>query len=606
MKSNNRNTKKQIVRKPKKQRKTFHINFFWQKKRRPELGAEIFVNAKFVTFCVLSAVSALINLIFIAGLTKSPYILGDTRGWYISIPAALFLGCLSIALDLSKALHVIQVNTLNSITRYLAKEPWVDKVKRVAKKWLTIYILYVALSVVTSVSLSSISIGSGITRNANLRDQVTEYIAEGEMYSGINKEATKVNMQNLISKATDDSEQNAINFARDKINEIWPIIEEYQLERTEFINEGYDINSKEAINWNGKQIVPSQYWEKRNNEVNSKLTSAGYPRQTGPAILNLNRATLQTAIKNRQLESSKTKSTDEATAKLNELTDETDVEARAWLETLNNLQLLNPKTNEVVTFDTSAEKPASVLAKTAVTQLKALKVDIENDSGDIGLSSKIFMQLGGWITSLSKKGEAEGLESVLSNSTKASTFGPTEIMMMLMLLFLSLLCELGINQFSPEVAISRKMLGQFRRYYDKDFNVNKFMLELYEDLNDYELVTDEDLENEIQYVENKLRRKARIDRLIEATKTGILIEEIPPKVDETPISERFEDLKKDAKEAEERYQAFENVKSEETPKESGVLVGTGTRIDPGLYEDEYSPEVDKAVNEIDEILKNDK
>lgn len=602
MKSN-KNDRKQFLRNAKKpvtKKKTLHINLFWQKKKRPEMGAEVFVNAKFVAFCVLSAVSALINLIFIAGLTKSPYILGDTRGWHLTIPAALFLGCLSVALDLSKALHVIQVNTLNSITRYLENETWVDRIRKVAKKWLAVYILYVFLSIITSVSLSSISIGSGITRNANLRDQVTEYIAEGEMYSGINKEATKVNMQNLIGKATDTSEQDAINFAKDKINEIWPTIEDYQLERTEFINAGHSVNSKEPVEWNGTEIIPSTYWEKRNNEVNSKLTSAGYPRQTGPAILALNRSTLQTAIKNRQLESSKTASTDEATAKLNELTDETSAEARAWLETLNTLQLINPKTNEVVVFDVSEDKPASVLAKTAVTQLKALKVDIENDSGDIGLSSKIFMQLGGWMSNLSKKGDAEGLEAVLTNSTRASTFGPTEIMMMLMLLFLSLLCELGINQFSPEVAISRKMLGQFRRYYAKEFNVNKFMLELYEDLNDYELITDEDLEHEMDYVEKKLRRRARIARLIKATETGVLVEE-PEESLPAPVEEAPKEVGRPRVEVVEYHTIDEKPetveeKTETPEKEIKEDVAT---------EDGYSSKVDDAVNEIDALLREE-
>lgn len=589
MKSN-RNNRKQFLKnqkKPSTKRKTLHINFFWQKKKKPELGAEIFVNAKFVTFCVLSAVSALINLIFIAGLTKSPYILGDTKGWHLSIPAALFLGCLSIALDLSKSLHVIQVNTLNSIARYLAEETWIDKVRKVAKKWLTVYILYVILSVITSVSLSSISIGSGITRNANLRDQVTEYIAEGEMYSGINKEATKVNMQNLIGKATDNSEQEAINFAKNKINEIWPTIEEYQLERTEFINTGLSINSKEPVEWNGKEIVPTIYWEKRNNEVNSKLTSAGYPRQTGPAILQLNRSALQTAIRNRQLESSKTASTDEATAKLNELTDETSTEARAWLETLNTLQLINPKTNEIVVFDVSEDKPASVLAKTAVTQLKALKVDIENDSGDIGISSKIFMQLGGWITNLSKKGDAEGLEAVLTNSTKASTFGPTEIMMMLMLLFLSLLCELGINQFSPEVAISRKMLGQFRRYYDKSFNVNKFMLELALDLNDYDLITDEDVDNEIEYVRKRLRKRAEVAKLLNE------MQDVDKLLEDNKLAEALEKTQED-----------ETV--EEKPKEAPKSIVTVSEYYPvSELENGYSSKVDAAVNEIDRLLKEE-
>ena len=50
-----------------------------------------------------------------------------------------------------------------------------------------------------------------------------------------------------------------------------------------------------------------------------------------------------------------------------------------------------------------------------------------------------------------------------------------------MLLFLSLLCELAINLFSPKTNISRKMLSQFSEYFDTNFDVNDFMLEIYID-----------------------------------------------------------------------------------------------------------------------------
>ena len=255
--------------------------------------------------------------------------------------------------------------------------------------------------------------------------------------------------------------------------------------------------------------------------------------------------------------------------------------------------MINPKTNEIVVFDVSEDKPTSVLAKTAVTQLKALKVDIENDSGDIGISSKIFMQLGGWITNLSKKGDAEGLEAVLTNSTKASTFGPTEIMMMLMLLFLSLLCELGINQFSPEVAISRKMLGQFRRYYDKSFNVNKFMLELALDLNDYDLITDEDVDNEIEYVRKRLRKRAEVAKLLNE------MQDVDKLLEDNKLAEALE-------KTQEEMTALEEEPVEEKPKESSKPILTISEYYPvSELEDGYSSKVDAAVNEIDKLLKEE-
>lgn len=484
-----------------------------QTKSRFGVGASTFVKAKFITFIVLSVISAFINLIFLAGLTKTPYILGDTRGWYISIPAALFLGCLSIGLDISKALHVIQVNTLNNLARKLSDKTWSHRIRKVAKKWLYVYILYVTLSIITSVSLSSISIGSGITRNANLRDQVNEYIQRGEQYSGINNAAKDASLQNLISNATSTAEVEARQYATEKTNEINAFIDKI----TE-INGRVFTSDEDSTAQQKKQAAFSQH-ETERQKINNILRNAGYRPRSFQDFITFDTSNIQAAIKKAQLDFLSNNTNDAAIAQLNKVTEATDVEILAWLETLNNLQLLNPKDNSVFKIEIDREKPASVLAKTAVTQLKALKVDIENDSGDIGISSKIFMQLGGFIQSLNQKDGT--FDSVLTNSTRSSTFGPTEVMMMLMLLFLSLLCELGINQFSPEVSISRKMLAQFRRYYEKDFDVNQFMISIAVELRDYDLIDDETFNKEIEYAKMRIRQKSEIEDLIH----GVIKEE---------------------------------------------------------------------------------
>ena len=111
-----------------------------------------------------------------------------------------------------------------------------------------------------------------------------------------------------------------------------------------------------------------------------------------------------------------------------------------------------------------------------------MRVDVENDSGDIGSSSKIFMQIGSFWDS--KHVGDKDLQAALNVQTKGS-FGTTEVLMMGMLLFLSLLCELAINLFSPKTNISRKMLSQFSEYFSPDFNVNDFMLDIYLDQLDF-------------------------------------------------------------------------------------------------------------------------
>ena len=440
---------------------------------RPVTSAQVLINGKLIVFIFCSLVSAFINLVFISNLSKSNYDIGTL----ISVPAAVLLGSLSIGLDIAKFLLAIQVNTLNELIRKLSKFSWVKNVKRAAIWWKSVYITFIILSVITSMSLSSISIGAGITRNANLINQIDEYIIQGEQYTNINAGADAVTRENLISKATDTSEKDARDYAENAVSEIeefiaivGPIV---TAEYTD--DEDLENGGKTAIQKKNEALKP---YEARRTKINNILKGAGYRARSFDELVAFNTMTLASDIKQKRLEYLQSSSNDIAVEKLGELKENTNVEIYSWLETLNALSLINPKTNEPMIFDTSADKPANVLAKSATQMLKALRVDVENDSGDIGSSSKIFMQFGSIFAS--KKLGDKDLQAALNVKAQGS-FGATEIMMMGMLLFLSLLCELAINLFSPKTNISRKMLSQFSEYFDPDFNVDDFMMDVYID-----------------------------------------------------------------------------------------------------------------------------
>ena len=471
--------------------------FVWFKQNH--VGEAILINGKIVVFVLCSIISSLINLVFISNLTKESYDIGSI----LSIPAAIFLGILSVGLDASKTIHVIQVNSLNEMYRKLSQFPWSKSIKKTLNKWTTVYLLYVVLSIVTSVSLSTISIGAGITRNANLLNLIDTQIKEGEKYLEIDGASKDANFKHIINSATDSSEEDAIAFAKNMMTEIWPFIEEYKTERTSFEDAGYDVNSTEEIEWNGNKIIPSSYWDKRNRDVNNKLTNAGHNSVSGSAIKNLNRANVERIIQQNQLSLTETRKSENAIEKLNDLSSQSMREALGWISTINSLKMVNPKTGEVATFDIDETNP-KVSVSSALTQLKALRVDVESDSGDIGSSSKIFMQVGSWIDGATEK--KTDLTNVLDNKNPIS-FGTVEILMMVMLLFLSLLCELAINQFAPTIKVSRKMLGQFRHCLPKEFDINLFMLNLNNELRDYDLISDEELEYQIDYCNKRLKSK---------------------------------------------------------------------------------------------------
>ena len=371
----------------------------------------------------------------------------------------------------------IQVNTLNELIRKLSKFTWVKNVKRAAIWWKSVYITFIILSVITSMSLSSISIGAGITRNANLINQIDEYIIQGEQYTNINAGADAVTRENLISKATDTSEKDARDYAENAVSEIEDFIAVVgPIVSAEYVDdENLEDGGKTAIQKKNEALKP---YEARRTKINNILKGAGYRARSFDELVAFNTMTLAADIKQKRLEYLQSSSNDIAVEKLGELKENTNVEIYSWLETLNALSLINPKTNEPMVFDTSTDKPANVLAKSATQMLKALRVDVENDSGDIGSSSKIFMQFGSIFAS--KKLGDKDLQAALNVKAQGS-FGATEIMMMGMLLFLSLLCELAINLFSPKTNISRKMLSQFSEYFDPDFDVDDFMMDVYID-----------------------------------------------------------------------------------------------------------------------------
>ena len=439
------------------------FKFVWPKReRRPTTSAQILINGKLIVFVFCSLVSAFINLVFISNLTKADYNIGTL----IAVPAAVLLGLLSIGLDIGKFLLAIQVNTLSELIRKLSKFNWVGRVKRAAVWWRSVYITFIMLSVITSVSLSTISIGSGISRNANLISQIDEYIVEGEKYTSINAAAKDANFQAAISDATSTREAEARKYAEEKTGEVLAFIDKI----SPIVNGTYE--NEEA------KRAALQPYENERAKINNILRNAGWRARTFDELVSFDTSSLQADIKAKQLEFLSDNTNKEATDKLNQLTDDTNDEVRAWLETLNALALTNPKTGEILEFSTEENKAATVLAKSALTLLKALRVDVENDSGDIGSSSKLFMQLGSaW--DARHIGDRD-LQAALNVKAKGS-FGATEVMMMGMLLFLSLLCELLINLFSPKTNISRKMLSQFSEYFDSDFDVNDFMLGVYID-----------------------------------------------------------------------------------------------------------------------------
>jgi hypothetical protein len=117
------------------------------------------VSGKFVTFIAASIISALINLIFIGNLSNDTIKIGA-----LTFPPSIIMIAISLTLEASKLLHVIQYNTLNELYRKLQGFEGIEKIKKVARTWFIGYLMYAALAIIASVNFSVGNLGRSNTQ----------------------------------------------------------------------------------------------------------------------------------------------------------------------------------------------------------------------------------------------------------------------------------------------------------------------------------------------------------------------------------------------------------------------------------------------------------
>lgn len=542
---------------------------------------------KSICFIGASIVSALINLVFISNLTKSAY----TVGTLFSVPAAIVLGFLSIILDLVKVLHVTQVNTLEEIYTSLGPErTWRKTFKKLKNSWFAAYLLYVALSVLTSVSLSTISIGSSITRNANTIKQIDEYILDGQKYVNINKATSNITMESYIKGADVDLKNaevtaQASDDARKAWEKIAPDLLEFQKLRIAYI-EKYGIEAlSNSYEHTPESKVDSDTLDNKRRQLKTVLSANGYApgaSASGETLSKLSEETIIAYIKQNKVANGTIEVSSANLDKLKDLKNTSVLEAYQWLKDINKATFINPKTRSTLVVEIDENKDVNIIpiqVSSAIKELKALRVDVENDSGDLGSSSKIFMQIGSAIEGRKNK-QAEVLEVKTSGS-----FGMTELMMMAVLLFLSLLCELAINQCSPRTPITRDALRGFMQHFPADFNVSDYMIDVLLRKLEFGEITKEEFDKQIkECVERRTLTREKIlenaeeqerkkieDKKIEAVQKFLKKEEKKPKKETTKLTTVPELIKEPAIEKVENVPKVEEPKTTDEQKETNKI-----------------------------------
>lgn len=563
----------------------FNIKWLTNKKEKkfdkPTLKTTtVLINGKLLTCIILSIVSGFVDLVFFSGLSKSYYELFGL----IAIPAGLLMSVMSIGFTMGKFFCAMQLGAIDELKTRLKNYgyKWFNNLNKIAWKWQVIHKFLIGVSILTSISLSVVSIGTGVTRNATKLKQLDDLITEGTKYVEVVNTAKDQSLAASVAKSIDTSEQDAIDYTENQMSKIRPAVEQYKQDREIFNNSGLSVNSTEENNLYSPN--PSVYWDRRNDSINNLLQNAGYPTQNGSGIYNLNLSNVESYIRNRYLETHKPRNADEVKKELSEASESTLAEARGWLDTLNGLNFTRNEqtidngkivyTSVPVVFDNDPNTDTKVLVTRALSLLRQYRTDVESDSGDIGASSKLFMMIGNaWDKIHTNK--SNNVVDALNVKVKTG-MGSTEIMIMVVIMLFGIVQEFLIALFTPKSTISRKMIYQFDSVFEADFDCNKFMLNTYLDYYNKGIISKDDFEAKAKKCVDLMQNTE--ESIIERFSRNEVKKERSLKLNEKTI-DKAKEIKK--------VNSFNEEKKENIP-----------------LENTYSSKVTDSVKEIEDLLRN--
>lgn len=492
------------------------------------------------TFISASAISGFVDLVFFSGLSVSLY----TIFGVIAVPAGVVLCLMSLVITAGKcwcAMRVEQINELMSHLKVLNKEKCAEQLKKPRRRWKIRHILCMSISLLTAASLSVVSIGDGIRKNQNEIRKANEEIST--LAELINANSIGQAQQREIIYSSVNVGNNSTKQAQEQASKIWPIIEKYRTERAEFEATGTPFDSKEEMEWKGKNIIPDEYWDKQNSLVLTKVKAAGRTLSINQIRNITSEAVLAQQIKNEIEKLNKNSSKDDLLLLDSKTKD-------AILIAVKNLQgrFYWPRSRggELVVFD---ENNPSM----ALTTLKDLKAAYENDTGDVGESAKIFVLLGPAIENAF--GAKATLEN-LANKKSVSSFDATSVMIMAFILFAGLLLELLISSLTPIPTITRNVFAKYN--FDEELDIEDIMYKI-----------------NLKYVSKGLLNLEEFHLKAEKSK---VIKGLPKTIDDYIASET------------------KKPKTKKSSKEAKV-------IEPKIEkEKEFTPRVDELVKEIEELI----
>ena len=393
-------------------------------------NSTILINGLLLTCIGLSIASGFVDIVCYSGLSVSLFHLGT-----LALPAAILYTLISIFLTSGKFWFGMKIGMLKELRTRLKVQnfQWYKNITKALVPWQLLHKLLICISLLTAMSMSVNSIGSGIrAMQQNIdnmtRDAETLIELNKSVNSGVKekREAAKSNITGAIT-AKDD--------ARQEVDRYYSRLVKYQEEY--FATSEDDIDARKAI------------IDKIVREI---------PGATSKNAIYFTKADLQKSI--------------QKTASRNETINDTSLYEEAVSYDKNQIEetLIAISDKEykmpdgtLIQFIDNDGKPINV--QLAISRLQNGISMWQADTGDVGESSKVFTLLAMYI----KADETAG------------GIGAAEWMIMMFIFFTGIIQECMIALCTPSATIDRKTLSSVSRYceWKNEEEKERFLLRVY-------------------------------------------------------------------------------------------------------------------------------
>lgn len=431
------------MRNNKKEEKSFKIFFPKWVKGRGFVNNKIdkstvLINGLLLTCIGLSISSGFVDIVCYSGLSKSYFHLGT-----IPFAAAILYTIISIFLTTGKFWCGMKIGMLKELRTKLKSQnkSWHTNITKALLPWQVIHKFLIIISLLTAMSMSVNSIGAGIrTMQQNIDRLSTDVVTLIELRDSVD-EGTKD--KSSAAKANITGKLSAKDAAKESADRYWPNVQEWQL-RLDAIDKDASLSKEEKDAKKAEERAP--YVKKAPSFVSSK---------------NIDYISYDELVQGFK------KITSE-----NEVVDASSIyeEAVAYdkgriEETLNAIieKEYRLPNGELISFTT--EDGQLVNVSTAIARLQTAISEWQNDTGDVGESSKVFTLLAMYM----KADETAG------------GMGAAEWMIMLFIFITGVIQEFLIALCTPSATIDRKTLSSVSRYCEwiDEEEKERFLLKVY-------------------------------------------------------------------------------------------------------------------------------